>query len=107
MYNPYDPLSPSPIINGGIKYPQLLVWISTHAIPIPFWYIDNDVKFQNPSWSGSAAPRSPFTDPKIQRIFKIYKGKNIHMRFLFFLFLNNFLANIGWMDVIEGVQTVV
>ena len=30
---------------GGHKIHLLLVWISTQAIPIPFWYIGNHVKF--------------------------------------------------------------
>ena len=71
---------------GEFKKRKLLVWISTQSIPIPFWYIDNHVKFQHPSWCWSAAPRPPFYDPKIQRIFKIDKGKKFPPRFLFFLF---------------------
>ena len=71
---------------GEFKKHKLLVWISSKAFPIPFGYIDNHGKLKNPSWSWSAAPRPPFSDQKIQRIFKISKGKNFQHVFYFFVF---------------------
>jgi hypothetical protein len=59
-----------------------------------------------PGWSGSAATRPPFSDPKIERIFKIYKGKKSPTRFYFFLLLNH-LATIGLMGVTTEIQTVI
>ena len=52
-------------------------------------------------------PKDLYSDPKIQRIFNFYKGKKISTHFSTFLFLNNFLANIGCTGVIPEVQTVV
>ena len=51
--------------------------------------------------------RLPLLMWKIQRIFKIYKGKKFPTRFFVFVFLNNFWVQIGWTGVIAEVQTVV
>ena len=45
--------------------------------------------------------------PKIQRIFKIYKGKKFPTLISFFLVWSILFAKIGWAGVIAEVQTVV
>ena len=45
--------------------------------------------------------------PKIQRIFKIYKGKKYPTLISIVLVLSNLFAKIGWTGVIAEVQTVV
>ena len=64
----------------------------SQAIPIPFWYIDIHVKFQNPNWSESAATGPPFSHPKIQRIFKFYKEIFVQSGYSIILFLKKIEA---------------
>ena len=52
-------------------------------------------------------PVSLAFEPKIQRIFKIYKGKKITTRFSIFVFINICLAKIGSTGLIAEVQTLV
>jgi hypothetical protein len=91
---------------GGSSKHQILGWKGRQADPIPFGYIKVHVKFQNPSWSGSAAARPHFSDLKIQRILNIYKGKNLQTHFSIFIFSNSFLAKIRLTCVIAEVQTL-
>ena len=71
---------------------QFLLWISSQANTIPFWYIESHNKFQDPSWCGSAASRYAFLHTKIQRISKIYKGKKISDKFFTFIIFKQFVS---------------
>jgi hypothetical protein len=72
--------------NYGRVWPEPLLSISTCC------HIENHVKFKNPSWSGSAAPVPPLSDPKIQWNFKINKGNKMFDTFLIFYILKQFLS---------------
>ena len=54
----------------------------------------------------SAASKTTFLHPKIQRILKIYKGNFFQIRFSIFLFKNNLLAIMEPMGVIAVVQAL-
>ena len=45
--------------------------------------------------------------PKIQRIFKIYKGTKLSKYFSIYIFLNDFLAKLQLTGVIAEVQTAI
>ena len=65
------------------------------ADPIQWYYRRYQKKCQASRVSFEGAPKCHFSGPKIQRISMIFKGKFFSTRFIIFLFLNNFLANIG------------
>ena len=69
--------------------------MSTQANPIPFWYINNYVKFKNPSWSVSAAPRPTFPTQKYKGFLKFIKGKTFHHVLYYFYFKTILLGKIG------------
>ena len=80
------------------KIPKYFAWVSFQASPIPIGYLKSHVQFLIPISFGSAAPRYPFSDLKIERFFKIHKGKISRSAFQILHFKIVFIQNWinGW-----------
>ena len=77
------------------------------AYPILWYYRRYQKKLQASRVSFEGASSATFPTQKYKGFSWFIKGKNFRQVLQFFLFLNNFLANIGWTGVIAEVQTVV
>ena len=88
------------------KTPCTLQW-KVHPGEIQPYMNNNFLKFQS-IWCCFWPPsKLVFSDLKIQMIPENAEREKISTHFSMFLFLNNFLAKIGWPGVIAEVQTVV
>ena len=72
-------------IRGIQNTNKKIVWISLQAYPypIPFGYIKSHINFQNTTCFRRVAQRYAFSDLRIQRSFKICKGKVFEIAFYF------------------------
>ena len=94
-------------LGGGQNTCKLEFELANKLIPFSMPYRFQKHRAHLWEITGSASSKLILFDQKIQRMFKMYKGKFCLTRFSIFLFLNKFLTKIWWPGVIAEVQTVV